>query len=300
MNGVFSEIGRERNDFYWLTLKNRVNEIKIAEAFEFLEKNGFEPILIKGYAAARYYPESWRRIFGDIDLCVAPDKFEAAKKLVESPQGLSHNIDLHKGLRHLDNLSWEDLFQNSETIKIENTNVRVLRPEDHFRVLCVHWLTDGGAFKERLWDIYYLIENRPADFDWERCLNAAGPKRRKWMICCLGLAHKYLGLDISVTPAADAAGQIPRWLTRAVEKEWTAQIAAIPLSACLHDRKIFWRQVKKRIPPNPVQATVLLEGSFDERPRFFYQAGNILIRLLPAVKRILSKSAARAAKSIND
>ncbi|HEX8371036.1 MAG TPA: nucleotidyltransferase family protein [Pyrinomonadaceae bacterium] len=281
-----SELSKEQNDFYWLTLQNRVNELKISEAFEFMESEGFQPILIKGWSVARYYPEVWQRRFIDIDLCVAPGRFEKAKKLLETPQGLKHNIDLHKGLKHLDTVAWTNLFENSVTVKIEKTTIRMLRAEDHLRVLCVHWLTDGGAYKDRLWDIYYLVKNRPDNFDWERCLNIVSPKRRKWIICCLGLTHKYLDLDLEDTPIASEARNIPGWLIKTVEREWQTEVKLKPLQNCLHDRRLFWQQIKKRIPPNPLQATIELEGDFNDNPRVFYQIANVLTRFFPAVQRI--------------
>lgn len=283
---VSSELSKEQNDFYWLTLQNRVNELKISEAFEFMESHGFQPILIKGWSVARYYPNVWERRFIDIDLCVAPEDFERAKKLSGMPEGLKHNIDLHKGLRHLDTVQWKDLFANSETVKIENTLIRTLRAEDHLRVLCVHWLADGGAYKDRLRDIYYLVKNRPDDFDWDRCLNIVAPKRRKWIVCCIGLAHKYLELDLEDTPIAVEAKNIPAWLIKTVEREWRTEVKLRPLQNCLHDRKLFWQQIKKRIPPNPLQATIEMEGEFNDQPRAFYQIANVFTRLFPAVGRI--------------
>ena len=283
---VSSELSKQQNDFYWLTLQNRVNELKISEAFEFMESRGFQPMLIKGWSIARYYPNIWERRFIDIDLCVAPEDFEQAKKLLETPQGLKHNIDLHKGLRHLDTVEWKELFDNSETFKIENTSIRTLRAEDHLRVLCVHWLLDGGAYKDRLQDIYHLVKNRPDNFDWQRCLDVVSPKRRKWIVCCIGLAHKYLGLDLADTPIGSEAKNLPGWLIRTVEKEWRTEVKLRPLQNCLHDRKLFWQQIKKRIPPNPLQATIELEGEFNDKPRAFYQIANVFTRLFPAVGRI--------------
>jgi hypothetical protein len=283
---VSSELSKEQNDFYWLTLQNRVNELKISEAFRFMESLGFEPVLIKGWSIARYYPNIWERRFIDIDLCVAPEDYARAKKLLETPEGLRHNIDLHKGLRHLDTVTWKDLFANSETVKIENTAIRTLRAEDHLRVLCVHWLMDGGAYKDRLWDIYYLVRNRPDNFDWERCLNIVSAKRRKWIVCCLGLAHKYLNLDLADTPIASEAKNLPIWLIKTIEREWRAEVKLRPLQNCLHDRKLFWQQIKKRIPPNPLQATIEMEGDFDDKSRAFYQIADVFTRFFPAVGRI--------------
>jgi hypothetical protein len=286
---MISEISREQNDYFWQVLQNRLNEQRISKAFEFMESYGFQPILIKGRAAARYYPESWMRQFADIDLCVEPKAYERAKKVLETSQGKTHNIDLHKGLRHLDTVAWDDLFDNCIELEIEDKKVRTLRAEDHLRVLCVHWLSDGGAYKNRLWDIYYLVENRPADFDWQRCLEIVGPKRKKWITSCIGLAHKYLGLNIESVPSAGQVLDIPEWLMRAVENEWKTEVRLLPIQGCLRDRKIFWQQVKKRIPPNPVQATIELEGSFDDSPRYFYQFGNVFTRLFPSVKRVMRK-----------
>lgn len=280
------QLSKEKNDFYWLTLQNRVNELKISEAFEFMQSRGFEPILIKGWSIARYYPQIWQRRFVDIDLCVAPGDFERAKKLLETPEGLKHNIDLHKGLKRLDTVAWKDLFDNAETTEIGDTSIRTLRPEDHLRVVCVHWLADGGAYKDRLRDIYYLVKNRPRDFDWSRCLDIVSAKRRKWIVCCLGLTHKYLGLDLADTPVAAEAENIPGWLIETVEREWRTEVKLKPLQNCLHDRRLFWQQIKKRIPPNPLQATIELDGDFDDKSRAFYQIGSVLTRFFPAVGRI--------------
>jgi hypothetical protein len=284
-----TEISQETNNIYWFTLQSRISELRVVEAFRFMREKGIEPILIKGLAAARYYPEKWRRQYSDVDLCVEPASFERAKKLAESPEGRKYNIDLHKGLRHLDLVPWDDLARNSELIEIENIKnscVRVLRPEDHLRVLCTHWLTDGGAYKERLWDIFYLIENRPEAFDWGRCLDAAGPKRRRWVVCCIGLAHKYLNLNIKDTPVAEEAENLPLWLTKTVETEWNSTVRLKPLYTCLNEKKVLWEQIKKRIPPNPIQATVEMEGDFDETSRLKYQWGSVLARIPASVVRL--------------
>jgi hypothetical protein len=267
-------------------LQTRLFEKRISEAFVFLREKQIEPILIKGWAAARVYPQSYLRQFGDIDLMVAPDRYhEAVNSLVHFKN--KNLIDLHCGARHLDRLSFEKLFSDSETVQCGETEVRVLRPEDHLRILCVHWLTDGGEYREKLWDVYYAVENRPADFDWDRCLNAVGDTRKKWIICTVGLAHKYLGLNLDNTPLKNTIGEIPQWLIDTVEEQWKTDLRLTPLHNCLHDKKELYRQIKKRFPPNPIQATVEMEGNFDDRPRIKYQIGSMLYRFKPSVKRIV-------------
>lgn len=267
------------------SLTYKVHEHYLEKAWMRFENAGFKPILIKGWAAAQFYTDPIKRRYNDIDLIIEPDKYDEAMEFLAS---FDENtaIDLHKGARQLDSLSYESLYANSQTIKCGKTEVRVLRPEDHLRVLCVHWLTDGGAYKIRLWDIYYAVKNRPADFDWERCLNEISPTRRKWIVCTIGLACKYLGLNVEDTPIADEVKDIPQWLIKTVEKEWKSDVKLMPLHYFLHDKKNLFRQIKKRFPPNPIQATIDMEGEFDNRPRIFYQIGDIFFRLTPSIKRI--------------
>ena len=267
----------------WQTLQLRVFEYQIEEVFQILRQQEIEPILIKGWAAGRFYPNPASRFSSDIDLAVGAADFERAVDIVKK---LHYAIDLHKELRHLDKLDWNDLFANSELVEMGKTNVRVLRLEDHLRVLCVHWLTDGGANKDKLWDIFYGLKNRHPDFDWERFLDSAGEKRRRWFVSTVGLAKKYLGLSLDGTPLEKAEDEIPDWVIWTIEKEWKSDVRLIPLQRCLNDKRVFWQQIRKRIPPNPIQATVELEGDFDKKPRVIYQIGNIFIRFFPSIGRI--------------
>ena len=270
----------------WYEFHQKVQSHKVAEAFRLFENEAIEPILIKGFAVARLYPPDKLRPFADIDLCVAPDNFQKASKLLKSKQAGRLNIDLHSGLRHLDTLGWEDLFENSKIIKVENQNVRVLRAEDHLRVLCVHWLTDGGADREKLWDIFYTFKSEGKKFDWVRCLESVGSNRRRWIICTIGLAEKYFHIPLGGTPFANKSIQLPEWLTKAVEKEWKSPVKLKPLQTCLRNRKELFRQIKKRIPPNSIQATVECEGSFDKKTIVFYQIENFFTRSFPSFGRI--------------
>ncbi|HLM60635.1 MAG TPA: nucleotidyltransferase family protein [Pyrinomonadaceae bacterium] len=278
------EISKENS---WRLLQLRVFEKHITEAVVFFRLHGIEPILIKGWVTAQTYPDPAQRGYTDIDLIIAPDKYDDAVDLIEGYHG-KMPLDLHKGAKFLDTLAYENLFNNSKTVMCGGLEIRILSAEDHLRILCVHWLI-GGAEKNRLWDIYYAVENRPPDFDWDKCLNAVNDTRRKWIICAIGLAQKYLGLSLENTPLAGKTVDIPEWIIKAVEKEWRSEIRLVSLEHCLRDGKILWQQIKKRLPPNPIQATIDMEGEFDNRPRIIYQVGNVFQRLGPAIRRIVNK-----------
>ena len=254
---------------------------QIILAFDKLREHKIEPILIKGWSIERFYPPGKTRKTGDIDLCVAPEDYRKAQIILRQFGFSPDRIDLHKGFRYFDKLPWAELFDNSELIALEKTPIRVLRPEDSLRVVCVHWLNDGGAEREKLWDIYYLIANRPNDFDWSRCLEANGPKRRKWILCAIAAAHHYVNLPIDETPLAGEIETIlPDWFLPALEKEWADGVKIVSLEKVLPERD--WQslreQLRKRLQPNPIGASIDLEAPFNNWPRFPYQFADIILR----------------------
>lgn len=281
------------DELRWYLLTSKKIESEIANIFRLFRENRIEPILIKGWAAAQNYPPDRPRFYGDVDLAVAAEDYERASIVARTTPASSAPVDLHKELRHLDQIPWATLMRNSREVAIGTDWIRVLSDEDHLRVMATHWLNDGGASKDRLWDIYYAVANRPKDFDWHRCLDVVTPRRQKWVIAAIGLAHRYLGLRIDDLPFATEALEIPLWLTGAVEKEWATDIRLRPLYACLRDPKALLQQLKKRIPPNPIQATIETEGEFDERSRIPYQIRDVVLRLGPSIRRLSRGAAGR-------
>lgn len=272
----------------WQILQVALHEKQLEQAFALFREAGIEPIVIKGWAAVRFYPEGSKRFPGDIDLCIAPEQYAQAYELLDKKGG-SLPVDLHEGFRRLDAVTYADLFANTQLIRLGDTNIRVLADEDHLRVQCTHWLLDGGAYREKLKDIHYAVENRRADFDWERCLNAAGEKRHRWTACAILLAHKYLGTNIDGTPLTNES-DLPEWLIKTVEREWADPVRLQPLKLFLKDRKGLWHQLKKRFPPNALQATIEMEGYLDVTPRIYYQLMNTVARIAPSIKRLRAAS----------
>jgi len=221
----------------------KVYEKQIADVWKSLQNENLEIILIKGWAAAQNYPKPHLRDVGDIDIAVNPKQYQLTLNLLNKNEILA--VDLHKGLRNLDLLDWKTLYENSRLVNCGEIKIRVLSYEDNLRVLIVHWLNDGGINKEKLWDIYYAVKNRPTDFNWEHFLNSGGSKRRKWLICGIGLAHKYLGLNVEGTPIAEETKDIPNWVIKTVEREWTSNTQFSYLHSNLNNSKQFFEQLKK-------------------------------------------------------
>lgn len=276
-------------DRRWEKLYAAKLEVETVEAFKYFRSFGIEPLLIKGWAAARNYPKEKVRSYFDIDLSVSAADFEAANNLRKSEKGSRLSIDLHRELRHLDTRPWAEILSDSKLISLAGYDVRIPSAEDHLRILATHWLNDGGERKDKLWDIYYAVENRPPDFQWHKCLDCVSENRRAWLITTVLLAHKYLGLQIDDLPFAGEAGRLPKWLTDTVEREWSSGVRLRPLPVTMNNRREFFRQLRKRIPPNPIQATVEYDGNLLNGPRFWYQLASMGRRVTPSLKGLFIK-----------
>jgi hypothetical protein len=272
----------------WNLLQIKAQQTKIVVAILLFRSHGIEPILIKGWAAARNYPPGGTRRPGDVDLAVSPDQYTKAYRLSREPDLLRCNVDLHCGLRSLDSVPWSKLFDRSQLVDLDGQLIRVLSDEDHLRVLCTHWLIDGGGYKDKLWDIYYAVENRAANFDWTRCLDAAGHVRRGWVVCGISVAHHFLGLDISDLPIRDEAKHLPKWIVRTIEREWKRSYRLEPVLTSTHDGWLLVDQIARRIPPNPIRCTIEAGGDIYGNRRFLYQLVIMKRRAAPFLKDLIN------------
>jgi hypothetical protein len=197
-------------------------------------------------------------------------------------------VDLHQGFARLDVCSLDALYARSQLVRLGEVDVRVLGPEDHLRILCVHLLRHGAWRPLWLCDIALALESRPASFDWDRCL---GPNRRRadWVACTIGLAHHLLGVPVDDTPVAWRARHLPRWLVPTVLKQWDT-----PCSSDHAPRGPFATTLRHptRVPqalylrwPNPIAATIDLKGPLNALPRWPFQLGVCLWRTVRFLTR---------------
>src|SRR6185295_16363623 len=126
------------------TLESGLNKSKIEEVFALLRSGGIEPILVKGWAAARCYPERGLRPYGDIDICVRAREFKNAERVLADLDSRRFRVDLHSGFAKFGIREEETLFARSELVTIGQTEVRIAGAEDHLRLVCFHLMREGA------------------------------------------------------------------------------------------------------------------------------------------------------------
>ena len=208
-----------QHDYRFQALQAALHERGLKQIIRALRGCGVEPVLVKGWAIARHYPETGLRQYSDFDLCILPQHFEAAKAALKSVESQGYNIDLHEGFGKFFDSRTDDIFARSQLVRFDDLEIRVLSPEDHLRFLCLHWLRHGAVRPLWLCDIGVLLETQADDFDWQRCLGESR-QQADWVACAIELAHELLGAQIEGTPFAGRARKLPSWLVPAVLKEW--------------------------------------------------------------------------------
>lgn len=267
-----------------------LHELEIKEAVELLRSNGVEPIVVKGWAIARLYVEPGLRPYGDIDLCVNPDQYLIAKRLVDDLATSDSRIDLHKGFIRFGNQSWSELHARSRRLEIEGVPVRTLGPEDHLRLLCFHFLREGAWRPLWLCDVAVATETRPAGFDWNLCLGT-NERSRNYVVCTLMLAKHLLMANLDGVPETAFAKQMPAWLLPAVLKEWRVrsmyQRHRFPLTSAWRRPITTLRRIRSHWP-SAIEATINLNAAFDETPRWPLQVGSCFRRAHDFLGRTLN------------
>lgn len=268
--------------YRYQTLQAALHEREAARVFARLEAEGVDALLVKGRAAAVAYTEPGLRPSGDVDVCVRPAQYARASRALE---GTNVRVDLHQGFGEDEPGDFDELYARSETFMLGVTSVRVLAPEDHLRLLCLHLLRHGAWRPLWLCDVAAALEGRPADFDWSRLLGT-DKRRARWVACAVGLAHELLGARVEGTPFDDArARRLPRWFVPEVLRQWETPYASMqapmrhraPMRKYLREPSGLFADLLNRWP-NPIEATVRVGGPFNEWPRWPFQLANCLTR----------------------
>jgi hypothetical protein len=269
--------------FRLLVLHARMQERQIRKTFHCLRAANIEPILIKGWAVARLYPLIGLRPSGDIDLIIRPADYVIARE-VAAHNAPEVQIDFHVLPFELKDRSLDLLFDRSRLVLCGDDSVRVLSNEDHFALLAIHFLKHGGWRPLWLCDLGVMLESMPRDFDWDMCLGN-DKRRANWILAAIGLAHEILDASIADEVIAARASGLPPWLVDCVLKQWETPFANAqapqrhhaPIASYLRRPGGLLGDLARRWP-NPIMATVSVNGVFSVRPRRRYQFLNWLLR----------------------
>jgi hypothetical protein len=264
------------------TLQSQINKTKIEKVFATLGAAGVESILIKGWAAARYYPEQGLRPYGDIDVCVPKKDYGRAEQALSTLDPVKFRVDLHAGFAKFGIKEEEQVYERSESVRFNDAAIRVLGAEDHLRVICFHLMREGAWRPLWLVDAAAALESRDQNFDWDYCLGENLQARP--VISAIALAHLLLGAKIDDLPQAHRFNQNPRWLVSTVLNEWGSQIPSMtrrherPMMGHLRHQRDLFSGLRHRWP-NAIEATTTMHGPFNELPRLPFQIGNSLFRI---------------------
>jgi Uncharacterised nucleotidyltransferase len=186
---------------------------------EALNRAGVDAIVTKGWAVACNYPDPGARPYCDIDVSVRPDQCENARRaLIEL--GISPSmVDLHIGLPDLPQRTWAEVWRRTRGVELGDTPVRVLAPEDQFRLLAVHFVRHACCRPLWLVDLAVLLEVAGEEMDWDLCLRGAHCWRR-WLLATAGLAHRLLGAQLPRAIANLPGTNPPDWLIAATLWRW--------------------------------------------------------------------------------
>ena len=261
-------------------LQSAVHDQSIARLMRFLRAAGVEPIMAKGWAIARLYPDPGLRPYGDVDLFADPMAYPAVYAALRRPGIPRAPVDLHCGARDLDDRPFDEIHARAVFQPLGDVSVRVFGAEDHLRLLCLHMLRHGAWRPLWLVDVAVALEARPADFDWPYFLSG-DPRRTEWAVSAIGVAHQLLGARVQGTPVETRAGRLPRWLIPSVLDQW-GRGKPLPqegrrLKSYLRNRAGVLEALLARWP-NPIQATVGVHGAFNEWPRWPFQIEDCLRR----------------------
>jgi hypothetical protein len=251
----------------------------VAAATLTLRRGGVDPLLFKGLAAARLYPEEGLRPWDDIDFGVPARSLALAQSFLDEAPALGTPVDLHAhavrvGRRALGHWRFDALRERAATIDVGTTVVRTLGREDHLRLLCLHALRHEVWRAPWLCDVGAAVEMAGDDFDWDLCLGRG--READWVLATIALAHELLGAGVDAVPERRRAAR-PTWLSVAVLKRWGVRPSVYMAlrRPAFHELVAQGGDVRNALRvrwPSAIEATVTLRRRFNRTPRQPFQA----------------------------
>lgn len=276
--------GALREAYHFHSVQSVMHEDRIRKVFRLFRGASIEVVLAKGWVAAALYPAAPLRPYHDIDICVKPEDFRAALDLLNS-HARDCWVDLHQHFWELDDRNLVEVFARSRLVSLGNDQIRVMGPEDHLALLAIHLLKHGAWRPLWLCDIGAAIESLPKHFDWNVCLGRNRTKAH-WITTAIGLAHHLLGAKIDSLPVTRKTIEAPGWLLHSVLRQWehpfpqmqSPGIHPVPMATYIRRPRGIMKAMKSRWP-NPIVATISVNGKFTGLPRLPYQVGNWVQRV---------------------
>ena len=278
---------RLRDGYRLHTLQTAMREQQVVEAFKYLRSQSIEPLLAKGWAVGRLYPQRGLRPYGDLDICVQPHQRGRAVAALSEFSASECPIELHRAFRELADVSVAELFERSETVPLHDTEIRILSPEHHLRLLGLHSLHHG--LWRPLWvcDLGVVLESCSTSFDWQLCMGS-DLWRAEGLRCSLRLARELLGASPEGGPPDLSAQPLPHWLIPATLREWGAPEHYMSGPA-VHELLLRPRSLLKALRlrwPNPIRATFNLRAPYSRFPRLPFQLAECLLRTVRFLGKI--------------
>jgi Uncharacterised nucleotidyltransferase len=229
---------------------------------------GLEPVLFKGWTLTGLYAHPALRPFGDIDVLVdVKDESLARRVIAGLPEALRELVDLDMRVleRFLPDREFGELSARTKAESVGQGRCRLLAPEDHLRLLCLHQLDHGGWRPLWLCDVAAFIERLPPSFQWKLCLRG-NSHLSDGVLSLASLAAELLGARL---PMAIPRNEAPPWFRDAILRAWAGGYQAPPDS--LHSlHRLGFRRAAAAVRarwPDPVTATLHLRAPFRGVPR---------------------------------
>jgi hypothetical protein len=291
-----------------MAVEATIRESLIERLLSMESLSGADPILFKGWANARLYPEPGLRPYGDFDLFVLPERCEtvaSACMAIPSTDPLSGvPVDVHPTWVDLPDRTWDDIHAHSRVVPVGSSRVRILGSEDSVRLSCLHLLRHAVEMPPRgnpLWlcDVGVMLENVPPDFDWDYCLAGQQP-HTQWMVAVIRLANQVLGASVDRCPIGTLPASVPSWMQNTFLRVWGKEeryghppSLPRPLGWARRDLRELPRALADRWP-SPLQSVYRLSWPINSVPGRLAQIVDYSARALTWGPRQVSNHRGRA------